>query len=266
MAGPLLLIPVVPVLLPVAVALVTNLWMRVVPLEGLLARPAPGPALRFGIDTFAFRNDSRIHHRGKPDLYANRCFLIGRAVAQFQRFARFAPDASRLSSAEYAALVRRVTARAPWRAPRPDEARIVVPGYASLHALTRGEEAAVKAGLRFRLWSMVRISNWRIVYPHPRGQQVRVAGEIVAELQAGHPVQLLISDFPRIGLNHSVLAFEYTGVGHHAVDFTVFDPNDPTMPGVIRFDRRDCRFRPAPLCGVDVPHFRAYRQYCSPLI
>ena len=101
MAAPLLLLPVI---VPVAVALVTNLWMRVPVLDRLLARPAPGPVLRFGVDTFAFRNDSRIHHRGKPDLYANWCFLLARAVVQFQRFARFAPDEPRLPSAEYTAL------------------------------------------------------------------------------------------------------------------------------------------------------------------
>ena len=49
----------------------------------MLRRPHPGPALDFGADTFAFRNDSRIHHRGKPDLYSNWCFVIARAVVQF---------------------------------------------------------------------------------------------------------------------------------------------------------------------------------------
>jgi len=54
--------------------------------------PSPGPVLGFGADTFAFRNDSRIHHRGKPDIYCNRCFLMARAVGQFRRFARFEAD------------------------------------------------------------------------------------------------------------------------------------------------------------------------------
>jgi hypothetical protein len=255
-----------PLLVTAAIGLVTGLWTWAPPLDVLLRRPVPGPALRFGLDTFAYRNDSRIHHRGKPDLYANWCFLIARAVVQFQRFARFDAAAPRLAPAEYTALVRRVTARAPWRAPLPPEARIVVPGFDSLHALTWEAEAAVKAGLPRRIWSIVRFSNWRLVYPHPRAQQARVAAEIVGELQAGRPVQLFITDFPRIALNHSVLAFAYAEAGRDAVDFTVFDPNDPATPGVIRFDRRDCRFRPAPLWGVDVPHFRAFRQYCSPLI
>ena len=39
----------------------------------------------------------------------------------------------------------------------------------------------------------------------------------------------------------------------------------PSAPGIVRFDRRDERFHPAPLCGVAVPRFRAFRQYYSPL-
>jgi hypothetical protein len=231
-----------------------------------LRRPHPGPALRFGVDTFAFRNDSRIHHRGKPDLYASRCFVLGRAVVQFQRFARFEPGAPRLAAAEYTALVQRITRRAPWRAPLPAAERVVVPGFGSLHELTREAEAAVKAGLPRRFWTLVHWTNWRIIFPLPRAQQERVAAEIIAELQAGRPAQLLITDFPRIRCNHSVLAFDFRASDPDAVDFSVYDPNDPTVPGVIRFDRRERRYRPAPLCGVDVPYLRAFRMYCSPLL
>jgi hypothetical protein len=48
-------------------------------------------------------------------------------------------------------------------------------------------------------------------------------------------------------------------------DLVVYDPNYPSAPGVVRFDHRDARFHPAPLCGVTVPVFRAFRQYYSPL-
>ena len=78
-------------------------------------------------------------------------------------------------------------------------------------------------------------------------------------------MQLFVTDFPRIELNHSVLAFDYRASGPDTVDFVVYDPNDPGTPGVVRFDRRDERFHPAPLCGVVVPRFRAFRQYYSPL-
>jgi hypothetical protein len=231
-----------------------------------LDRPHPGPALRFGVDTFAFRNDSRIHHRGKPDLYASWCFVLARAVVQFRRFARFEPGAPRLAAAEYIALVQRITRRAPWRAPLPVAERVVVPGFGSLHELTREAEGAVKAGLPRRFWTLVHWTNWRIIFPLPRAQQERVAAEIITELQAGRPVQLLITDFPRIRVNHSVLAFDFRTSDPDAVDFSVYDPNDPAVPGVIRFDRRERRYRPASLCGVDVPYLRAFRMYCSPLL
>lgn len=143
------------------------MFIRPTPLAVGLRRPHPGPALRFGVDTFAFRNDSRIHHRGKPDLYASRCFVLARAVVQFRRFAHFEPGAPRLEAAKYTALVRRITRRAPWRAPLPVAERVVLPGFGARHELTREAEAAVKAGL-----------------PRPRAQQERVAAEIVAELQA----------------------------------------------------------------------------------
>ena len=236
------------------------------PLGVALARPHPGPALTFGADTFAFRNDSRIHHKGKPDLYASRCFVLARAVVQFQRFARFEPAAPRLTAAAYTALVRRVTRRAPWRPPLPVAERIVIPGFESLHELTREAEAAVKAGLPRRLWTILHWTNWRIIFPLPSAQQERVAAEMIAELQAGRPVQLLVSDFPRIRFNHSVLAFDFKVSGPDSIDFSVYDPNDPTVPGVIRFDRRVRRYRPAPLCGVNVPHFRSFRMYYSPFL
>ena len=227
--------------------------------------PSPGPVLGFGVDTFAFRNDSRIHHRGKPDIYCNRCFLMARAVGQFRRFARFAPDEPRLSPEEYAARVWRVIRRGAWRAPLPAARRVVIPGYPSLHAFTGAEEVAVKAGLRGRLWTLVHPTNWRMTFPSLSGQQERVARETVAELRAGRPVQLFLTDFPRIEMNHSVLAFDYRASGPETVDFVVYDPNDPSAPGIVRFDARDERFHPAPLCGVSVPRFRAFRQYYSPL-
>ncbi|MGH7412940.1 MAG: hypothetical protein ACREKJ_01920 [Candidatus Rokuibacteriota bacterium] len=228
-----------------------------------LPRSSSGPVLGFGVDTFAFRNDSRIHHRGQPGIYCNRCFLMARAVGQFQRFARFAPGEPRLRSGEYAERVHQVTRRGAWRPALPDTERIVFPGFASLHALSRAEEGAVKDGLRGRFWTLVHWTNWRMTFPSPPGHQERVARETLAELRAGRPVQLFVTDFPRIKFNHSVLAFDYRASGE-AMDFIVYDPNDPQIPGIVRFDPRDERFHPAPLCGVAVPYFRAFRQYYSP--
>jgi len=224
---------------------------------------APTPALRYPADTFGYRNDSRIHHRGKPDLYANWCIVIARAVTQFRRFARFDAAAPRVAPEAYTALVRRVVALAPWRPPFPDAARIVVPGFASLHEFTRAQEPAVKAGLSGRFWTWVHPTNWRMALPSPPGEQERTAMEVIDEVRAGRPVQLFITDFPRIKVNHSVLVYDYRVTSEQTVEFLVYDPNDAHAPGRMRFDRRLGRFIPAPLLGVDVPSFRAFRIYYS---
>mgnify|MGYP003694530883 CR=1 FL=1 len=57
---------VVPVLVALIATGLTFALASAVPLMAALRRPSMGPALRFGVDTFAFRNDSRIHHRASP--------------------------------------------------------------------------------------------------------------------------------------------------------------------------------------------------------
>ena len=91
---------------------VSAYWISAPPLDVALRTPPPGQALRFGTDTLAFANENRTIYRGKPDLYPNWCFVMARAVIQFQRFARFDPGAPRVTADEYTERVRRVTARA----------------------------------------------------------------------------------------------------------------------------------------------------------
>jgi len=89
------LLGIVAILLTVVVAvaiLVSAHWISAPELDVSLRAPTPAPAIRFGADTFAFANENRTIYRGKPDLYPNWCFVMARAVMQFQRFARF--DAS----------------------------------------------------------------------------------------------------------------------------------------------------------------------------
>src|SRR5262252_9253077 len=136
-------------------ALVLGGCASAAPLDSVLRVPVPAPLIRFGVDTFAFPNESRTKNQGKPDLYANYCFVMVRAVTQFHRFARFDPAAARLSSAEYADRVKQVTSHAPWSDPLPDESRVSIPGYRSLYEFSHEQEAAVKAGLPGRFWTFV---------------------------------------------------------------------------------------------------------------
>jgi hypothetical protein len=236
------------------------------PLETGLSTPAPPAAIRFGVDTLAFVNESRSKNSGKPDLYANWCFVMVRAVTQFHRFARFDPAGPRVGAPAYTELVRRVTSRAPWRDPLPRAERVVIPGYASLFELSRAEEAAVKAGLGGRVWSWFHWTNWRVAFPVPSAQQEGVARETLDELAAGRPVQWLVTNLPTFEMNHTVLVYDYRVNGGTAVEFDVYDPNDPARPGLIRYDARERRFVSARVHDTSVGPMRAFRMYYGPLL
>jgi len=220
------------------------------------------PGFVFERDTFAFPNDVRAFAPERDDLYANYCFVMARSLRQFWDFARFDPAAPRLDGAGYVERVRRVVARAPWRAPVADAERVVIPGYASLRDFSRAEEAAVKAGLGGRLWTFLHWTNWRVVFPMPRAHQAGVLAEIERELAAGRLVQLLVTNWPVLELNHTVVAFASRPSGA-GVELSIWDPNEPARPGVITFDAERgfwaTRFfatRPGPI--------RVFRMYHSP--
>ncbi len=252
--------------LTVLLALALAGCASVAPLETAVGQVAPASSLRFGVDTFAFPNESRSKNQGKPDLYANYCFVMARAVAQFQRFARFEPDAARLPSRAYAERVREVVARAPWQPPLPLDERVEIPGYASLFELSAGQESAVKDGLVGRLWTLLHWTNWRVVFPMPAWEQERVARETVAELRARRPVQLLVTNFPTPELNHSVVAYAYRVAQDGDVEFVVYDPNDPHAPGEITWERSARRFVASRLFDTEVGAIRAFRMYYGPLL
>ena len=238
----------------------------VAPLESAVRQPPPRPLIRFGVDTFAFPNESRSKNQGKPDLYANYCFVMARAVTQFHRFARFDPRVPQATPEEYTAIVKQVVARPPWADPLPAEARVVIPGYPGLHELSREQERAVKTGLGTQFWSLIHWTNWRVVFPFPRWHQERVARQALAELQAGRPVQLLVTNFPTPALNHTVLAYDYQSGEGGAVEFIAYDPNDPYRPAIVAFDRAAGGFVATRLFDTTPGPIRAFRMYYWPLL
>jgi hypothetical protein len=248
------------------VALLTAACASVPSLDGARHAAPPEPVIRFGVDTFAFPNESRSKNPGKPDLYANWCFVMARAVTQFQRFARFDPSAPRLTAAGYTERVREVSSRAPWRARLPYHERIVIPGYASLFEFSKAEEPAVKAGLGGRVWSWLHWTNWRVAFPMPRAQQAAVASETLDELRAGRPVQWLVTNLPTFEMNHTVLVYEYRVNGNGVIDFIGYDVNDPTGPAVIGFDTVERRFWSTRVHDTSVGPMRAFRMYHTPLL
>ncbi len=232
---------------------------------GLTAPAGPPPTLPgfvFQRDTFAFPNQIRARHPDTDDLYANYCFVLARGLRQFFQFARFDSRAPRLSPAEYVERVRAVVARSPWQEALPPGARIVIPGYASLREFSRAEEAAVKAGLNARFWTLVHWTNWRVVFPVTAGHQARVAQAVVDQLQQGRLVQLLVTNWPKSELNHTVVAYGYRP-GERGLELVVWDPNDLQAPGIVTFDRTRRHFVASRLYDTEPGPIRLFRMYHS---
>ena len=227
--------------------------------------PAAAAAPRFvvGEDTFAFANEIRSRSPHRPDLYANYCFVLARGVRQFHEFARFEPALPRLDRTGYLERIRRVVAHHPWEPPVPPDDRVTIPGYRNLYEFSRAQEATVKEALGSRFWTLLNWTNWRVVLPVGGGHQERVAGEIVAEVRAGRLAQLLVTNWPTPELNHTVVAYAYHATDA-AIDFSVYDPNDPASPGVISFERRVRRFWATRVYDTRPGRIRAFRMYYSP--
>ncbi len=252
--------------LSLVLALAVSGCASVAPLETELRAPVPPSALRFGVDTFAFPNESRSKNADKPDLYANYCFVMARGVTQFHRFARFDSALAKLGHDEYVARVREIASHHPWEDALRADDRVVIPGYASLYEFSREQEAVVKEGLGARFWTVVHWTNWRVVLPVPGWHQERVAREAVTELQAGRLVQFLVTNLPRWELNHTVVAYDYRIGDHGDIEFVVYDPNDPYAPGIITFDSGERQFVATRLFDTTPGAIRAFRMYYSPLL
>jgi hypothetical protein len=235
------------------------------PLSAWSAATPPG-AFEVGRDTFAFPNQIRAEHPERAVDFGNYCIIMARAASQFFRFARFAPDAPPVSDAEYTRLARTVMSIGAWAGPRPPERRVVIPGYADLHALSQARESAVKAAFDSNTLSMFHWRTWRIVLPLLPGHQRRLARELVEELAGGRPVPLMITNFPDPDLlNHAVLVYDYRP-GARAVEFFAYDPNDPTTPLGLHFDPVPGSFWVEPLPYSPPGRIRAFRLYTSPLL
>jgi hypothetical protein len=255
---------------------VVRLAVLVLAVMAAACAPAPGrpaavtapdatavPAFSFAADTFAFRNEIRARNPGVRDLYASHCFVLARGIRQFHQFARFDPVAPRLGPAEYERLVRAVVSRAPWRRPVAPEDRIVIPGYRNLREFSAAEQAAVKAGLGGPFWTWIHWTNWRVTFEGlPPGHQAAVLDEIRNELAAGRLVQLLVTNWPKPELNHTVVAFGYRRQPA-GLELSVWDPNDPSSPGTVTFEAAHERFWATSMYDTEPGTIRVFRMYYS---
>jgi hypothetical protein len=230
-----------------------------------LAEPVRTPAFSFERDTFAFANLIGARHPNEPGIYAHYCFVLARGLRQFAQFARFDPTLPKLDHADYVERVERVVARPARDAALPPDDRIVVPGYANLREFSRDEESAVKEGLGGRFWTWVHWTNWRVMLPVDGAQQEGVAHEIVDDLRAGRLVQLLVTNWPKPELNHTVVVFE-SRPSDGGIEFLVWDPNNPDGPGIMTWEASARRFWATDLYDTEPGPIRAFRMYYSLLL
>jgi hypothetical protein len=167
--------------------------------------------------------------------YAHRCFVLVRSARQFFQHARFAPEAAPLGDAELRERVRRIVETSP-RVQKPDDERIVIPGYASLRALSRSRETLLKESLGGAVWSYIERGNWRMVIPMSRRHQASTARELKAALDANRPPIVHLVRFPRIEINHAMLLFAYTE-SENGIAFSAYDPNAPDTAVSLAYDR-----------------------------
>lgn len=223
------------------------------------------PAFSFSGDTFAFPNLIAARHPGESGIYAHYCFVLARGVRQFAQFARFDPTLPKLDHAGYVERVRQVVARPAWDDAVPLDDRVVIPGYPNLRALSRDEESAVKEGLGSPFWTWVHWTNWRVMLPVDGSHQQGVAHEIVDELRAGRLVQLLVTNWPKPELNHTVVAFASRPIAG-GVEFFVWDPNNPDGPGIMTWNSSTRRFWATNLYDTEPGPIRAFLMYYSLLL
>jgi hypothetical protein len=216
-------------------------------------------------DAFAFANLVRAERPGWNDGFANYCLIIARSASQFYRFTRFAPDQPPASPETYDRLVREVLARSPWAPPAASADRVVIPGYADLHAFSAAQERLIKAAFGSNVLSMMHWRTWRVGVDFPPEHQERVAQELLVEVEADRPVPLMITNFPHEDLlNHSVLVYDHRPAPQ-GIDFLAYDPNDPGSPLTLYYDGAARAFWVGPLTYSPPGRVRAFRLYTSPL-
>ena len=204
-------------------------------------------------DTFAFSNDTvlaygvdeqgklHISRREKPVDFGHRCFVLARAVMQFQQFARFAPEAPKVSREEYRRLVKRVC-RVPVWSDGP-AGRIVIPGYRDLHDFSIAYEGLLKENLGNWLPTYLRLGNWRMTMGHPRAGQAAAARWLEQSVEAGKLRAMYLARFPK--MNHVVVVYGMRREPAGDLRFTVYDPNYPNQPSwlLYRADERSFEFQ-----------------------
>jgi hypothetical protein len=207
----------------------------------------------FGEDTFSYANElvweyefddatGKTSHRRRepaPD-YTHHCFVVARAAKQFFQNARFDPAQPRASEEAYNQLVRRLVSVPP-RKILPDSEKIVIPGYANLHAFSQDWGPILKAECGGAWRSYLQKGHWRMVFPLTRRHQDGMSNQLLDSVRRNRPAVVHVVRFPSLAINHSLVVFEAEETPEE-IRFFVYDPNHPEKPSPLTYNRKDRRF------------------------
>ena len=219
-------------------------------------KSVPGRRFDFEKDTFAYANELvweysydenghwQTHTREVKPTYHQHCFVMARSARQFFDNARFDASLPPVDESVYRERIRRVVKASP-RQPLPEAEKIVFPGYADLRSFSREHEASLKSECGSATQSYIQIGNWRTIFPFTRRHQERMSRQLIAHLRNNRPALIHVVRFPQLSINHALLVYQ-AEEKPSAIDFTVYDPNNPAGPISITFDPATRTFRLPP--------------------
>src|SRR5438067_11811066 len=132
---------------------------------------------------FTYENGHIVSHKNQfGHHYSRRCFVMTRAVAQFYKFARFEPNASKLDENELRKRIRTITRKPPWHDPLPPEKQIVIPGYRNLRELSAANTRLLQQNIGLGWVVYLRPGNVRMFYLHDKNYQAKMHDQLEQEL------------------------------------------------------------------------------------
>jgi len=207
----------------------------------------------FGQDTFSYPNDlvwvyyrdpetGKLRHKNrdpKPD-YTHHCFVVARSARQFFQHARFDPAQPAADEATYRKLIRHVVTTSPRQHLKEDE-KIVIPGYTNLFTFSQAQERLLKEECGGAWQSYFQRGHWRMVFPFTSQHQAKMVEQLRESIRRNRPPVVHAVRFPKLTINHALVLF---GVKEKPgeVQFSAYDPYDPTMPAQLTFNRQDGQF------------------------
>jgi hypothetical protein len=169
---------------------------------------------------------------------------VARSARQFFINARFDPSLLKANEATYRHLIRQVVS-CNARIHLSDDEKVVIPGFADLHAFSRVHERLLKAECGGAWQSYFQRGHWRMLFPFSRSHQEATAHQLVSDLASDAPLLVHLVKFPTLTINHAVVIFG-AKEDPKKIQFFVYDPNQPATPTLITYDRSTRSFFFAP--------------------